>query len=91
MRKKAYRLWCVEKGFRCDGFYEVESLDDLFQQIKQFEMRRYYGVEAVATVQQCTISSACDICSAVTDYEFKINLGVKEQGKEKVTWDDILN
>lgn len=86
---KAYRLWLVEEGLRCDGFYEIESLNELFREIKKFEISRGYGRTARITIQECTIDHEFDICCAESDYDIKINLDPKEKGKETVTWDDI--
>lgn len=89
--RKAYRIWTIQEGLRCDGFYEVEDLEDVFTQIMHFEYGRGYNRKAHVTVEECEIENDCDICSdGCVRNSFRIDLPEKKEGEEKYTWEDIL-
>lgn len=70
----AYSLWFYEDGLKCDGFYEVESLDDLFKMIRQFYSTR----KTTVIVRQHKIDRPCEICDfdSIVD-EFRLRFEVK--------------
>lgn len=78
--KTAYRLWVWNDGLRCDGFYEVKTLDELFHEIDKFKkygmIRGYHGY---ARIEQTHIDHQCEICSMKSDdVKYTIDLGIKQ-------------
>lgn len=89
--KKVYRMWCQEDGLRCDGFYEIKSLEELNEMYKRFEIRRGYGRKAKITIVECEIEKDYEICgSGCVKSSISFDLPEKEEGKEKYKWEDIL-
>lgn len=76
--KTAYRLWVWNDGLRCDGFYEVHTLDELFETLEHFKQYgRIKGYRAYARIEQTMIDHDCEICSSKsTDIAYTIDLGI---------------
>lgn len=59
--KTVYTVQFYEEGLRSDGFYEFETIGQLYQYLRLFSGSKY---KVTVCVRKHEIERPCDVCSA---------------------------